>query len=442
MDKRTTANLLQKLQPSIGEPSNELLQQLEEVDIATLKRQQELWETRNTPSSTQFSPYNDYRPSGNRTHIKQGWSLIEAGKVGCLLIAGGQGTRLKFSGPKGAFPVSPIHNKTLFQLFAEKVHFAGKRCGRLLPIAIMTSTENHKETFAFFEEHNWFHLNPEQITFFSQGTLPLLNEKGALFLDHPNHLAVGPDGNGLALHHFFEKGIWSAWKEQGVEYVQMVLIDNPLADPFDAEMIGCQQKQRADVVVKCIEKTDPKEKVGVLVKKNTHLAVIEYSELSETEQEARDANGNLKHCCANISLFSFHLDFIKRIAKEKLALHLAHKAVPMLNEKGESITPNTPNAWKFEHFIFDLLPYAEQYAVLLYPRKECFAPIKNASGNNSLQTVQQALIEKDKALYRQLTGKEPPQGVIELSQECTYLSIEEVVKGLNSLNKHYIDRKE
>lgn len=380
-------------------------------ELRTLIFQQE------SESQVELEPFQDFFKSGSDSDFVLGKQLISRGKVGCLIIAGGQGTRLRHSGPKGTFPVTIVKNKSLFQVFAEKVHAAGKQAMRKLPLAIMTSSNNHAETVQFFEDHHYFGLEPRQVVFFMQKDLPFLNKDGELFLDHEGKIAMGPDGNAASLKQFYDTGIWSNWQQQGVQFINFILIDNPLADPFDAELVGFHYRQEADIAMKCIEREDPMEKVGVIVKKNGKVHVVEYSEISEEERMAREVSGDLKHRCANISLFSFTMDFIREIGKHhygKLPYHKAWKAIP-LSEK---------MAWKFEKFIFDVLPYAEKIQALLVPRQECFAPLKNAEGRDSIEHVQAALLQRDRQIFSAITGHNVESQAFELDPQFYYPTLE------------------
>ncbi len=399
-----------------------LLGQIESFNIPMFRMQQQMLVAQQYTPTSKIEPFQDVSIRGNEKDKETGQRLISEGKIGCIVIAGGQGTRLKVNGPKGMVPVSLIKNKSLFQLFAEKTFAAGKLANRKLAIAVMTSPQNHAMTLAFFKANEYFKLDPDQITFFSQGLLPLLDMQGNLFLDVKGHIAEGPNGNGSSLTHFSESGIWKAWYENGVRYVNYVLIDNALADPFDAELVGHQYNETSDVAIKCTDRRDAHEKVGVLAKQGYKVKVIEYSELPENEKSATNQDGALKHRCANISLFSFSMDFIKKVSNVEMPLHLAHKAVRMLNEEGNTIQPEEPNAWKFEKFIFDVLPHALNATALLYPREECFAPLKNFAGDASIEEVQKALLNHDRSILQKLTEKIPPDFPIELAQDFYYPS--------------------
>ena len=381
----------------------ELLNQIDLLNIATFHIQQQMVQTPQTPSKETFEPFLDYTTNGNKENILKGQQLITEGKVGCILIAGGQGSRLKIDQPKGMYPVTLIAKKSLFQLFAEKVIAAGNLAGQKLHLAVMTAPQNYTEIASYFVDHNFFGLDPSQIAFFVQEELPLLNEEGDLFSDKKGHIAMGPDGNGSSLLHFYRSGVWDVWHDQGIRYTTYVLIDNPLADPFDAELIGCHFNLNTDVTLKCTERKNPQEKVGIIIKESGKIRVMEYSEMPEQEKLALDDQGQLKHRCANLSLFSFSMDFIEKTAFAKMPLHLAYK-------KG----------WKFEKFIFDILSSADNVHALLYPREECFAPLKNAEGENSLETVQKALLARDCQVLEDLTGEPPPRSLIELSQDFYY----------------------
>lgn len=416
-----------------------LLSQIESLNIPTFRMQQQmLVGTKHTPFRL-LEPFTDFENIDYKRDQNRGQQLIAEGKVGCLIIAGGQGTRLCFDGPKGSFPTSVIKKKSLFQLFAEKIVAAGKQVGRKLPVAIMTSPLNHNETIRYFEDHLFFGLDFSQLIFFTQKMLPLLNHKGDLFLDETWHIAVGPDGNGSSLKHFVEDHIWDEWYKSGVRYVSYVLVDNPLADPFDAELTGYHH-QGADVIMKCTSRKDPEEKVGIVIRHEDKVKIIEYSELPKEERTATLEDGTLKHRCANLSLFSFTMDFIKQAAKADTFLHLAHKAVKFLNETATVEQSETPNAWKFEEFIFDVLPLALKVKALLYPREQCFAPLKNIDGDASIETVRAALQARDRQVISQITGLEAPNRPFELSQEFYYPSTEllEKWKGKSLPDEDYI----
>lgn len=364
-----------------------------------------------------YSPFTHYEECGHQPDVLEGITLLESGKIGCLVVAGGQGTRLGFKGPKGKFPITPVTHKSLFQLLAEKTAAAGRIIGVPLSLAIMTSPENDQETRDHFIENHYFSLDPANVDFFVQNERPLCYENGEPAIDDKGQTQMGADGNGMALHLFFKSHIWEKWNHKGISYVNFILIDNPLADPWDVELAGFQKRKQVDVVIKCVERTDPKENVGLIVQGEEGVRVIEYTELSPEEKLATDSSGKLKYRLANISLFSFTMDFIKNIAETALPFHKAHKVCDKL--------PGSPVLVKLETFIFDILPFTQSIGVLKYPRNLCFAPLKNGSGPDSPETVQQALQQYDIDLYVKQTGLPPPDGPFELNLDNHYSYLKE-----------------
>ena len=381
------------------------------IDMQVLELQRDMLR-RTDHAIEHVAPLQHFDSSGSATYKSLGKQLMTEGKMGCILLAGGQGTRLKFDGPKGMYPTSPAHEKSLFQLFAEKTAAAEKVGGKPLHMAVMTSPENHEQTVNFFREHNYFGLPSSQIDFFMQTTLPILDEKGQLLKDSAGQIIVGPDGNGSVFASFIDAGLKNKWKQLGIEIVNIIPVDNPLADPFDWELAGYLQALSLDLVVKAALREDPLESVGVLVEKEGKVCVVEYTELPKDQKEARDDHNFLIHRCAYISLFALKLS---NFDHHPMPLHLAYKAIPHVGDP----TPSSPNAWKFEKFIFDIFPRIERIGILVYPRAECFAPLKNFSGPNSIDTVQEAMMQRDRKRMTEL-GMPIPEVPFELSPEYYY----------------------
>lgn len=395
-----------------------LLKAIEQIDCDALLTQKKALLSNHFSCQEDYEPFSQWSNADTLTNSEVGKRLIANGKVGCLIVAGGQGTRLGFHGPKGMFPVSVVKGKTLFQIFSEKVLAAGKQANSALPLAIMTSPQNHEQTVNFFRQHNNFGLDKDQIDFFCQKDLPLLDDHGNLLLEMSGNIALGPNGNGTAFEYFITEGIWKKWYAKGIEYMTFILVDNPLADPFNAELIGLHDRNKCDITVQCVEKNSPDEKVGLLVQSKQGVKVVEYSEITDVDREALMPDGSLKHKCANIGIFCFSMDFIQRTFNTApLSWHFASKDTKVLDSEGKE---KTVKAWKFEKFIFDILPQAEQLTALLCQRENCFAPLKNQSGANSIDTVQKALLQKDKATFYQVTGTHVDHEKFELSQEFYY----------------------
>lgn len=415
-------SLLPLCQALSFEKQENLIKALKNIDgVAFHQQRQQLKRdlTNSKSLACSLEPFDALDNSGNAALKAAGQEAIDDGLMGTLIVAGGQGSRLGLEGPKGTYPISVVKHKSLFQLFAEKCKAASKRAGKDLSLAIMTSPLNHKSTRDFFKEHGSFGLKEGQIDFFSQECLPFLDDEGRLLIDEEGQIAAGPDGNGKALHYFVKSGLWQKWWDKGIRYLNFILVDNPLADPFDAELIGYAREHGCDIVIKTIKRKTADEPVGLLAKRKGHPAVVEYSEVSEDERKALDESGNMRFAYANISLFCFSMEFV-HCAFEKgheQPLHRAYKSI------GQGVIANAnplKKAWKFEYFIFDLLEYTAKIKALLYPREQCFAPLKNSSGEDSPATVQAALQQNDQRVLRSITEL-PCEGFpLELAQDYHY----------------------
>jgi UDP-N-acetylglucosamine/UDP-N-acetylgalactosamine diphosphorylase len=387
-----------------------LLTQIATLDFFQLKNCIDLLSNPVAHKTEQISPLQKVARSGNLLDVQEGQKLIAEGRCGAIILAGGQGTRLNFDGPKGMFPVTLVKHKSLFQLFAEKTVAASKQVGLPLSIAIMTSPQNDSVTREFFAENHYFGLSSTQLSFFSQGMFPLLDADRHLFLDEEEKIVQGPDGNGAVFFHLVQKGIWKLWQSKGIQYANVVLIDNPLADPFDADLVGFHARRQCDITIKGCLRENASEKVGLLVIKNGKIQVAEYSEIPPEERNAYLPDGSLKYPYANLSLFCLGMEIIKSCA-EKQHLMPWHAASKKFQNK---------DVWKFEKFIFDLLSFFNKTEVLIYPREECFAPLKNKTGPDSLTTVQAALQHNDRRVIEKITGIKPPEKTFELSQDFLY----------------------
>ena len=320
----------------------------------------------------ELSPFFDIETTVSKRALDMGEKAIRLGKAGCIIAAGGQGSRLKFEGPKGCFPLN-AEGLTLFELFSKRASLGS------CPLAIMTSPSNHLQTTRFFQEKNYFELDPGRFSFFEQGELPLLSEQGEPLFKEDSKPFLAPNGNGDCFRSFYRSGIWERWRLQGIEAALFLQVDNALADPLDAELIGLCLESGSDLSMRCLARKDPYEKMGLLVSEEGALRVVEYSEFPEEEFTARGKRGSLKYLYANISYFCFCMDFLQKMAEVELPLHLAFKEVNYLDKK--------VMAWKFETFIFDCLPYASRARLLLTPKGVCFAPLKEMADKEVLEEL-------------------------------------------------------
>jgi UDP-N-acetylglucosamine/UDP-N-acetylgalactosamine diphosphorylase len=325
----------------------------------------------------------------------RGEALIRAGKVAAFTVAGGQGTRLGYDGPKGTFPATPVTRKPLFAVLAEQLLAAGRKYGVSIPWAIMTSPLNHEDTVRFFATHHYFGLNPDDVWFFTQGILPSFDMKtGKILLASRHEVATNPDGHGGSLKALWTSGTLRAMQQRGIEHISYVQIDNPLARMIDPVFIGLHAHSTgssAQMSSKMVAKIDPAERVGVFCAVNGKTQVIEYSDLPAELAEARDESGNIRFNAGSIAIHLISVEFVASLNScatgFALPLHRAEKKVPYLDlATGRAVSPESPNAVKLETFVFDALPLCDRSLVYETPRSEEFAPIKNAQGNDSPQT--------------------------------------------------------
>jgi len=328
--------------------------------------------------------------------LSRGRECLRTAQVGAILMAGGQGTRLGFNGPKGTFPIGTISKSTLFDVLLGHLHAIKKRFGSRIPLAIMTSTATDTTTRAFLREANFCGLDADQIFFFCQGNLPAVDaETGRLFLDACDHVAVAPDGHGGMLQALIESGGLDWFRQQDCRTLVSFQVDNPLAKPLAPEFLGYHLLSESPLSTQVIPKLDPEERVGVVAESDGITRIIEYSDLPQNIATERLSDGRLRFFAGSIAIHAFETDFLESIASSqtRLPLHIAHKKVSFLNENGLLIQPLAPNAFKFERFIFDIMPLADGVTVVEVDPAEGFAPLKNPSGaaKDSPETVQQAL---------------------------------------------------
>ncbi len=319
-----------------------------------------------------------------------GEDALRAGRVAAFTVAGGQGTRLGYNGPKGTFPVTPLKQKSLFQVFAEKIRAAGTRYGRPLHWFIMTSHQNHAATEAFFEEHKFFGLDRGRVHFFRQGRMPAVGFDGRILLETPGSLALSPDGHGGSLRALERSGALDLMQREGVDTLSYFQVDNPLVRCIDPAFIGWHLLRGSEMTSKMVPKAYPEEKLGHFCAQDGKVVVIEYSDLPMEMQRETDASGKLRYIAGSIAIHVLDREFIRRMARAgsdlALPFHRADKKIPTIDASGAAVKPEKPNGVKFEMFVFDALPFAKNPVVIETRRADDFSPVKNAEGVDSPKT--------------------------------------------------------
>ena len=324
-----------------------------------------------------------------KKYYEIGKKRIEEGKYAVVTMAGGQGTRLGYIAPKGTFKIGGGIDKSLFEALADKIKEARKNFKTNIPWYIMTSRENNNATEKFFEKNDFFGLPYEDVKFFKQGELPMIDTNGKLMLDETGLIKLAADGHGGVFESLVKNEYLEDMKQRGIEWIFISGVDNVLAGLVDPIAVGLAVAEGTMATGKSVVKRSPEEKVGVFCKKNGKPYVIEYSEITEEMCNARDKKGELLYGESHILTNLFNIKALENIAENKLPYHKAFKKAKYMNENGEIIKPESPNAYKYETFIFDAFESLDDMSILRVKREDEFAPLKNADGEDSPNTARE-----------------------------------------------------
>lgn len=316
-----------------------------------------------------------------------GLKQIKEGKLAVVTMAGGQGTRLGHSGPKGTFDIGLDSHKPIFEILCDTLKNAQKKYGIYVTWYIMTSAENNGDTVKFFEEHNYFGYPKDKVIFFIQGKLPMIDPNGKILIGKDGLIKQAADGHGGIFLSMKKNGIIYDMKTRGVEWVFIGGVDNVLVNMVDPVLLGLATDKKMLAAGKSVVKANPQEKVGVFCKRNGKPSVVEYSEISPEMAEATDKNGELIYGESHILCNLFNIEAIEKISKNTLPYHSAFKKAEYIDENGNLISSDKPNAYKFEAFLFDAFETLNDMAILRVKREEEFAPVKNAEGEDSPETA-------------------------------------------------------
>ena len=314
--------------------------------------------------------------------VAAGERELKAGRVAALLVAGGQGSRLGYDGPKGCYSIGPVTGAPLFHFHARKILARSRRYGAPIPFYVMTSEANNAATVACFKENGYFGLDPKDVFFFTQGMWPGMTKEGRIILDAPGHVFMSPDGHGGLLAALRKSGALDDMKRRGIRSVFFFQVDNPLVEVADPAFVGYHVLQKSDYSLKLCAKRDPKEKVGMPMQFGKSFRMVEYTEMTDEQCNRRAKDGSLYFLYGSPAIHVFDRAFLAREAAKAMPLHLAFKKIPTL-VGGRVVKPTEPNGYKFEKFIFDILPNARRAAFLAFDQKDEFSPVKNAAGADS-----------------------------------------------------------
>ena len=325
---------------------------------------------------------------------KLGEEILKKGQYAVVTMAGGQGTRLGHTGPKGTFKLDVYgKGKYLFEILIENLKEANNKYGVTIPWYIMTSKENNAQTTEFLEKNNYFGYNKNYVTIFTQSELPLVDTEGKFLISKELKIKEASDGNGGTYSSLRASGALADMKERGIKWVFIGSVDNALLKMADETLLGMAIDKNVQIASKSVVKANPHERVGVFCKMNGHPKVIEYTELPEKMAEEIDDNGELKYGESHIMCNLYSIEAIEKISQEPLMYHSAFKKNSYIDENGKEIIPEGPNSYKFESFIFDASEFFDDIAILRGKREDDFAPVKNREGVDSPKTAKE-LYEK------------------------------------------------
>lgn len=322
-----------------------------------------------------------------------GIEALKAQKVGAVLLAGGQGTRLGFDKPKGMFNVGITKDLYIFECLIHNLMDVVNQINTWVPLYIMTSDKNHEDTVHFFEEKQYFGYNKDFIRFFKQDMAPSVDFNGKLLMEDKDRLSLSPNGNGGWFHSLQNAGLISHMKEIGIEWLTVFAVDNVLQRINDPAYVGAVIASGCDCGGKVVRKADPYERVGVLCLEDGKPSIVEYYEMTDDMIHLRDENGNLLYNFGVILNYMFRLDKLEEIVKKELPVHIVEKKVPYMDETGTFIKPDKPNGYKFEELVLDMIHLMDSCLPYEVVRNHEFAPIKNPTGVDSVESARALLQE-------------------------------------------------
>ena len=320
-----------------------------------------------------------------------GLAALGKGRVAAVLLAGGQGTRLGFDKPKGMLNVGITKKLSLFEAHIKWLLHIKDLCGAYVPLYIMTSDINHKDTVEFFEENNYFGYDKNFVEFFIQEMLPATDFNGKIFMKSKYEMALSPNGNGGWFLSMIKAGIADKMKAQGIEYLSAFSVDNVLQKINDPAFVGATILSGVDVGSKVVRRANEREKVGVMCLEDGKPSIVEYYEVTEEMANLRDKNGNFAYDFGVILNYLFKFDRLLELNANNMPFHMASKKIPHINENGEEVVPNEPNGYKFETLIIDTIHLMDSCLPYEVEREKEFAPIKNMHGADSLDSARERM---------------------------------------------------
>lgn len=370
----------------------ELLAQIELTDfsVTTLctKENKEVVKGAITPLSAMQLPEINAR----REEFKAaGVDAIKKGRIGAVLLAGGMGTRLGSDEPKGMYNIGITKDLYIFERIVDNLMEVVRETSVWIHLFIMTSDKNHEATVRFFKEKNYFGYNEEYITFFMQEMAPAADYSGKVYMEEKGRIATSPNGNGGWFISMAKWGVLDKVKEAGIEWLNIFSVDNVLQRIADPVFVGATILNNAAVGSKVVRKAARDEKVGVMCLEDGRPSIVEYYELNDEMMDAKDENGGYLYGFGVILNYLFRVSDLEEIMNKSMPLHIVEKKIPYIDDKGELIKPDKPNGYKFETLVLDMIHLLDSCLPFEVVREKEFAPIKNKTGVDSVESARELL---------------------------------------------------
>lgn len=368
---------------------NELLSQIERTDFTVIEQAAE------GGKRGKIAPIKAMTLSeielGRERFERIGMEAVRAGKVGAVLLAGGMGTRLGYDAPKGMYDIGINRHVYIFQRVIENLMKVVERAGNYIQLFVMTSEKNHDATVNFFREHDYFGYDSGYIAFFMQDMAPAADYDGKVYMEAKNCIATSPNGNGGWFLSMKKSGLMELIEKRGIEWLNVFAVDNVLQNIADTAFVGAVLEGGYSVGSKVIRKVSPDEKVGVMCTEDGRPSIVEYIELTEDMLTQKDENGEYAYNFGVILNYLFKVDCLTGLLERKLPYHKSAKKIPYINEAGEPVKPEEPNGYKYEQFILDMIQMLDSCLPFEVEREREFAPIKNKTGVDSVESARELL---------------------------------------------------
>lgn len=393
LEKYGQSHLLKYYDELSEEGQDKLLSQIETVDYDVLRlidhKEEEVKKGKIEPLLDTVTL--DMIKENHDEYYKIGLEAIKDRKVGAVLLAGGQGTRLGSDQPKGMYNIGLTKDLYIFEMQIRNLMDVVKQADAWVPLMIMTSDKNDAVTRAFFEEHNYFGYNKEYVMFFVQNMAPAVDYDGKIYLEAKDSLALSPNGNGGWYASLKTSGVLEKVKDMGVEWLNVYAVDNVLQKMADPLFVGATIQSGFPVGSKVVRKAAPDEKVGVLCKEDGKPSIVEYYELTKEMMDAKNPDGEYSYNFGVILNYLFRMNDLEEIVDRKLPLHIVEKKIPHLDEAGVLQKPESPNGYKFENLVLDMIHMLDDCVAFEVAREHEFAPIKNKTGVDSVESARKLL---------------------------------------------------